>query len=128
MGVQALNDADLKFLGRKHSVAEARAAWRAAAAIFPRASFDLIYARPGQTNAAWERELNEVLDEKSFLKSGFTGRISFDAGRRFFALPLEAKQSVKIREQRGYQAYKDVTRPTTPQRPAATRSVSRRGA
>ena len=54
MGVQALNDADLKFLGRRHGVAEARTAWRAAAKIFPRVSFDLIYARPGQTVAAWE--------------------------------------------------------------------------
>lgn len=63
MGVQALNDADLKFLGRRHSVAEARTAWRAAAQIFPRTSFDLIYARPGQTLEMWERELTEALTE-----------------------------------------------------------------
>ena len=63
MGVQALNDADLKFLGRKHSVAEARKAWRTAAKIFPRSSFDLIYARPGQTLEAWEQELGETLTE-----------------------------------------------------------------
>ena len=63
MGVQAMNDADLKFLGRKHSVAEARSAWRAAAKIFPRTSFDLIYARPGQSAAAWESELGAALDE-----------------------------------------------------------------
>ena len=53
MGVQALNDADLRFLGRRHGVEEARRAWRTAAKIFPRVSFDLIYARPQQTPAAW---------------------------------------------------------------------------
>jgi oxygen-independent coproporphyrinogen-3 oxidase len=63
MGVQALNDADLKFLGRKHGVDEARRAWRAAAKIFPRLSFDLIYARPQQTVAAWEAELKDALGE-----------------------------------------------------------------
>ena len=63
MGVQALNDADLKFLGRKHGVEEARTAWRAASKIFERVSFDLIYARPGQTADAWKAELREALDE-----------------------------------------------------------------
>lgn len=63
MGVQALRDDDLKFLGRRHSVAEARRAWRAAAKIFPRTSFDLMYARPGQTLEAWLEELTEALGE-----------------------------------------------------------------
>jgi oxygen-independent coproporphyrinogen-3 oxidase len=63
MGVQALNDADLAFLGRRHSVTEARTAWRAAARIFPRVSFDLIYARPGQSLDAWRDELTAALDE-----------------------------------------------------------------
>ncbi len=61
MGVQALDDRDLAFLGRKHSVADARRAWEAAAKIFPRVSFDLIYARPRQTVAAWRQELAEAL-------------------------------------------------------------------
>ena len=47
LGVQALNDADLEFLGRLHNVAEARAAIEIARTTFPRLSFDLIYARPG---------------------------------------------------------------------------------
>ena len=55
LGVQALNDADLRFLGRLHDVAEARAAIEIARKTFPRISFDLIYARPGQTPAAWSR-------------------------------------------------------------------------
>lgn len=61
LGVQAMNDADLKALGRLHSVAEAKAAAATAAAIFERTSFDLIYARPGQTPADWAAELDGAL-------------------------------------------------------------------
>jgi len=61
MGVQALNDADLKALGRMHSVAEAEAAFDIARAAFDRVSFDLIYARMGQTVGAWEAELTRAL-------------------------------------------------------------------
>lgn len=61
VGVQALDDAALKFLGRGHSSAEARGAIQIAARIFPRWSFDLIYGRPGQTVEAWDRELDEAL-------------------------------------------------------------------
>jgi putative oxygen-independent coproporphyrinogen III oxidase len=61
MGVQALNDPDLKRLGRLHDVADALKAIRLARETFPRLSFDLIYARPGQTVAAWEAELREAM-------------------------------------------------------------------
>jgi len=61
LGVQAMNDADLKFLGRLHDVADAMKAVETARAIFPRMSFDLIYARPGQTAQAWAEELREAL-------------------------------------------------------------------
>lgn len=61
LGVQALDPAALKFLGRGHSREEALAAIALAREIFPRCSFDLIYARPGQSVAAWERELGEAL-------------------------------------------------------------------
>ncbi len=61
LGVQALNDADLKALGRLHSVAEARRAIEIAARTFERFSFDLIYARPAQTPGAWRDELSEAL-------------------------------------------------------------------
>jgi oxygen-independent coproporphyrinogen-3 oxidase len=61
VGVQALNDDDLKRLGRLHSAAEARAAFDMARRIFPRVSFDLIYARQGQTLDAWRHELREAL-------------------------------------------------------------------
>jgi putative oxygen-independent coproporphyrinogen III oxidase len=62
LGVQALNDADLRFLGRHHSAGEARAAIEIARANFRRYSFDLIYARPEQTLAAWRSELAAALD------------------------------------------------------------------
>jgi len=62
LGVQALNDVDLRFLGRLHDVAEARKAIDIARATFPRISFDLIYARPGQTPDAWARELGAALE------------------------------------------------------------------
>ena len=61
IGVQALDDADLKALGRRHDVAEAVEAVKTAAAIFPRYSFDLIYARPGQSEAAWRAELTKAM-------------------------------------------------------------------
>ncbi|HTR12409.1 MAG TPA: radical SAM family heme chaperone HemW [Roseiarcus sp.] len=61
IGVQALNDADLKALGRRHTVEEAVAAVKLGATLFARFSFDLIYARPGQTEWAWRAELAEAL-------------------------------------------------------------------
>ncbi len=63
LGVQALDEADLKGLGRLHSVEEALAAVRLAQSVFPRVSFDLIYARPGQTPDAWAAELSRALRE-----------------------------------------------------------------
>ncbi len=62
VGVQALNDPDLKALGRGHSADEARDAVAIARDNFPRFSFDLIYARPGQTQSDWEIELAEALE------------------------------------------------------------------
>jgi putative oxygen-independent coproporphyrinogen III oxidase len=61
LGVQALDDAALKFLGRGHNAGEARDAVKLAARLFDRFSFDLIYARPGQTLDAWRGELVAAL-------------------------------------------------------------------
>lgn len=61
MGLQALNDPDLKRLGRLHSAAEGRTAYEIARETFPRVSFDLIYARQHQTLADWRAELTEAL-------------------------------------------------------------------
>ncbi len=61
LGVQSLIEADLKALGRIHTVEEAKAALKIAVATFERVSFDLIYARSGQTLEAWRAELTEAL-------------------------------------------------------------------
>ncbi len=61
LGVQALNDADLKFLGRQHSWREALQAVAVAQKHFARVNFDLIYARPGQGIASWRAELQQAL-------------------------------------------------------------------
>ena len=61
LGVQALDPAALRMLGRLHDRAEAIAAIEHARDSFARFSFDLIYARPGQSLAAWRRELDEAL-------------------------------------------------------------------
>jgi putative oxygen-independent coproporphyrinogen III oxidase len=61
VGVQALNDRDLKALGRQHTAEEALAAFALASQVFPRTSFDLIYARPGQSVAQWRGELRQAL-------------------------------------------------------------------
>ena len=60
MGMQALNDEDLRRLGRMHTAAEGRAAFDIARAHFNRVSFDLIYARQDQTPEAWAAELREA--------------------------------------------------------------------
>jgi putative oxygen-independent coproporphyrinogen III oxidase len=61
IGVQALNEADLKFLGREHSASEAIKALEIAANTFDNYSFDLIYARPDQKADAWQAELEQAL-------------------------------------------------------------------
>jgi len=61
MGIQALNDRDLKTLGRLHTASEAMAAFEIARDAFDRVSFDLIYARQGQSVQAWEAELKQAL-------------------------------------------------------------------
>ena len=62
LGIQALNDPDLKALGREHNVKEARQAIDLSQKYFSRSNFDLIYARMGQSLAAWEQELKQALD------------------------------------------------------------------
>lgn len=61
LGLQSLDDEALRFLGRNHDAGQARRAAEKAAAVFPRLSLDLIYARPGQTAAAWRGELEAAL-------------------------------------------------------------------
>jgi putative oxygen-independent coproporphyrinogen III oxidase len=61
IGVQALDESALKALGRLHGAEEAKAAIRLAIEIFPRVSFDLIYARPNQQHGDWAAELKQAL-------------------------------------------------------------------
>lgn len=61
MGMQAMNDTDLRALGRMHSAAEAVRAFETARACFDRVSFDLIYARQNQSLEAWRKELSKAL-------------------------------------------------------------------
>jgi putative oxygen-independent coproporphyrinogen III oxidase len=63
IGLQALDDAALHALGRLHSTREALAAVAIARSVFDRYSFDIIYARPGQTLHAWEHELKRAIAE-----------------------------------------------------------------
>ncbi len=62
LGVQAFDDTALRFLGRTHTAQHARMAFEAAQKIFPRSSFDLIYARPHQQLEAWTQELSAALE------------------------------------------------------------------
>ena len=62
LGVQSFDDRSLRFLGRRHDAAQAAAALALARDVFPRVSCDLIYARPGQSVAAWRGELVRALE------------------------------------------------------------------
>ena len=81
MGIQALNDTDLKALGRMHSAKEAMAAFEVARDHFERISFDLIYARQNQSALDWERELSAALDMAVDHLSLY--QLTIEAGTRF---------------------------------------------
>ncbi|MCV3768286.1 radical SAM family heme chaperone HemW [Rhizobium sp. TRM95796] len=89
LGVQALNDRDLKFLGRLHNVEDALKAVRLAREIFPRMSFDLIYARPGQSEEEWIRELNEAIGYAVDHLSLY--QLTIEEGTPFFGLHQNGK-------------------------------------
>ena len=84
VGVQSLDDDDLKALGRQHTAAEALAAFRLAARIFPRVSFDLIYARPRQTIEQWRAELTRALTEQHGHMSLY--QLTIEPGTAYFDL------------------------------------------
>ncbi len=82
LGVQALDPASLKFLGREHSTDEALEALATARRHFARHSFDLIYARPGQTPEAWAEELERALTLAGEHLSLY--QLTIERGTRFF--------------------------------------------
>ncbi len=89
LGVQSLDDVSLRSLGRLHSAAEARAAIAIAARTFDRYSFDLIYARPGQTTAQWRDELGRALEIADRHISLY--QLTIEAGTPFAALHSNGK-------------------------------------
>ncbi len=89
LGIQALNDRDLKSLGRLHNLAEAKTALATAFKTFDRASFDLIYARPGQTPEQWRAELTEALRFGSTHLSLY--QLTIEEGTPFAALHSAGK-------------------------------------
>jgi putative oxygen-independent coproporphyrinogen III oxidase len=84
LGVQSLRPGPLAELGRRHSVEEAVAAVRLAQSIFDRSSFDLIYARPGQTLEDWRDELTEAI----WLSKGHLSlyQLTIEMGTRYYDL------------------------------------------
>jgi len=92
LGVQALDDADLKALGRLHTAQEALAAVAIARATFERYSFDLIYARPGQTPQAWATELMRAIAEAAEHLSLY--QLTVEADTPFAALHAAGKLAI----------------------------------
>lgn len=82
LGIQSLDQDQLKFLGRTHSVTEAKGAIELAAKHFPRYSFDLIYALPNQTEKQWSQQLQEALK----LANGHLSlyQLTIEKGTEFF--------------------------------------------
>ncbi|MCH8858547.1 MAG: coproporphyrinogen III oxidase [Proteobacteria bacterium] len=92
IGAQALNDAALKALGRLHGASEARAAIHLGQKIFPRVSFDLIYARPQQTRGEWEMELTDALSFGTEHLSLY--QLTIEPGTSFATLARQGKLSI----------------------------------
>ncbi len=84
LGLQALDDAALKLLGRPHDLAQGLAALDTAQAHFPRVSFDLIHSRPGQTPDQWQAELTRALAFGTEHLSAY--QLTIEPGTRFHSL------------------------------------------
>ncbi|MGC8474839.1 MAG: radical SAM family heme chaperone HemW [Acetobacteraceae bacterium] len=105
LGVQSLDDAALRFLGRLHSAAEAVAALSLARRMFPRISFDLIYARPGQTEAAWRAELRDALALAADHLSAY--QLTIEPGTAF--APRAARGEIRVPDPDSAAALYDAT-------------------
>jgi len=110
LGVQSLREGPLAELGRRHTVDEAIRAVRLAQSIFPRSSFDLIYARPKQTLSDWEDELKEAL----WLAQGHLSlyQLTIEMGTRYFDLWSNGKLKMPDEELSAdfYELTQDLTR------------------
>jgi oxygen-independent coproporphyrinogen-3 oxidase len=92
LGLQALDDSALRFLGRAHGVDEGLAALTTAQRHFGRVSFDLIYARPGQSVADWEAELGRALSFGTEHLSLY--QLTIEPGTRFATLAAKGDLTV----------------------------------
>ncbi len=97
LGVQALDTEALHFLGRAHDVGEALAAIDLAQAAFARMSFDLIYARPGQTPGAWDSELAQALAFGTEHLSLY--QLTVEPGTRFATLAAKGELTLPTGEE-----------------------------
>jgi len=109
LGVQSLDDGVLRSLGRLHTADEALAAIEIARGTFDRFSFDLIYARPGQTLEAWRRELGRALDIAGAHLSLY--QLTIEPGTPFAALHARGKLKVPDGEAAG--AFYELTQEMT---------------
>lgn len=89
LGLQALDNEALHFLGRAHDVTEGLAALDTAQAVFDRVSFDIIYARPGQSEADWQAELARALSFGTGHLSLY--QLTIEPGTRFATLVAQGK-------------------------------------
>lgn len=108
LGVQSLVQEDLTRLGRLHTVDEAMAALDVATGIFPRVSFDLIYARPDQTPDMWREELRQALARGTEHLSLY--QLTIEEGTPYFALHREGK--IRTPDEATARALWDVTQET----------------
>ena len=92
IGVQSFRDQNLSFLGRRHSVAEAKDALKMGSDVFPRFSFDLIYGLAGQSPRDWSRELDEALEYAQSLGAGHLSlyQLTIEPGTPFYREGVKA--------------------------------------
>ncbi len=105
IGVQSLDAPSLRFLGRQHGPEQAIAAIQSAKSIFPRLSFDLIYALPGQTRAGWREELRRALALAADHLSLY--QLTIEDGTRFAS--LHARGAFSLPDEEEAEALYDIT-------------------
>jgi putative oxygen-independent coproporphyrinogen III oxidase len=120
VGVQALDAEDLKALGRQHTPDEALQAFRLALKVFPRVSFDLIYARPRQTPDAWRAELTRALAEQEGHMSLY--QLTIEPGTAYF--DLHAKGSLIVPDEDAATDLYEITQELTERHGLAAYEVS----
>jgi oxygen-independent coproporphyrinogen-3 oxidase len=103
LGVQSFDDESLRFLGRAHSASEGLAALEIAQSHFPRVSFDLIYALPGDTEEGWSRTLQRALSLGTTHLSLY--QLTIEPGTRFASMvtrhdfePLDSDRAASLFE------------------------------